>query len=72
MLDTDATVKRCEREFQALQPLCLLSRSIRGRFSQNLVERDIVHLDVNRFLYLLQNYCFPVQLLFSRVTDSRK
>ena len=49
MLETDDTIEQCEREFQALQPLCLLSRGIRGRFSENLVDRDIIHLDVSRF-----------------------
>ena len=57
MLDTDDMIERCECEFQALQPLC---RGIRGIFSENLVDRDIIQLDVSRFLYLLQNYCSAI------------
>ena len=55
MLDTDGMIEGCEREFHALQALCLLSRGICDWFSENLVEREIVHMDVRRFSYLLQN-----------------
>ena len=38
-----------------LRALCLLCCGIRSWFSEKLVDRDIIHLDVSRFSYLLQH-----------------